>query len=137
MYSTNPDLVDVVREAYGELRLRRGEDEANRAAVGSFVSRLEPSLVYLVEGEGAREVHRGRERIETLLHHASRDWESCEFELERVERVACGKVVVDGACRARLPSGAAERFEFTALWTFRGERAQRIETFPGRARDPR
>ena len=131
MYSAKPDLVEVVREAYEELRLRRGEDEANRVAVGNFVARLSPSLVYSVAGEESPQVHRGRRQVEMLLHHASEDWESCDFELNHVERVGCGRVAVHGACRARLPSGAAERFEFSAVWTFRGDQARRIETFPG------
>lgn len=135
MYCRKPDLVEVVREAYEELRLRQGEDEANRAAVDNFVARLDPSLVYSVQGEGEPRVHRGRAEVEALLHDASRDWETCAFELDRVESVGCGRIRVAGACETRLPSGDSERFEFTAVWTFHGRRAGRIDTFPGPSDD--
>jgi hypothetical protein len=136
MYSSEPDLAEVVREAYGDLRLQHGADEANRIAVGNFLARLEPSLVYAVAGEGTVRVHRGRDEVETLLEDAAQDWQSCEFRLDWVETLEEDRIVAAGTCEARPPGGEPERFEFTAVWTFREGKAERIYTFPGRERTP-
>jgi ketosteroid isomerase-like protein len=118
MSQANADAVRAIYDEWAKGNFRAGAELYDRHAV-------------LVQGEGFPEkgAYLGPEGIRDYMHRFLEAWEWVTIEAEEIE--AAGDSVVAGVLQlaSGKESGAPGEFRYWQVWSFRGPKIIRLETF--------
>jgi ketosteroid isomerase-like protein len=124
--------LDVVRAAY-EMRFDRSRPASLDASASTLASALATSVRF-ERGDSGPEADaiEGSDEVERLMRSASETWDSFRFELRHLIETEDGRVIAAGRFVASgRHDGPRVEVPFANVWTLRGGRAVRLESYSG------
>jgi ketosteroid isomerase-like protein len=124
--------IELVRSAYA-IGLDWTDPESGRPTVDALLDLLDPKVVFVSDaGQPGRIAYAGTGEFRHLLEQSSEEWERCRYEIGELVAADEERVLATGRVVARKRCGTRVEVPFANVWTVRGGRAVRIESYADR-----